>query len=170
MPPEPLLPTVRPIDTVLISREILLESPVTIEAFSSVRGWFDISSCPHPFAKKGSPLHFCSYRLPQLPVVLHNHRTNLSYHFYICNVVRDRQNSNILQFSITDFQHVHEKDRYNKTRLESNSSSLSRTKIFIAEFMFRFPNCTVEPLLINSPDPRWEEKFLAAMSQRKSFP
>ena len=108
MPPELLFPTARPFGAVLIPRENLLESPVTIEAFPSVRGWFDISSCPHPFAKKGSPLHFCSYRLPLLPVVLHNHRTNLSYHFYICNVVRDRQNSNILQFSITDFQHVHE--------------------------------------------------------------
>lgn len=54
--------------------------------------------------------------------------------------------------------------------LQKNGSSLTRAKSFIAEFMFRFPNCTVDPLFIQGPDPRWEEKFLAAMKRRKSFP
>ena len=54
--------------------------------------------------------------------------------------------------------------------LRNNGSSLARAKSFLAEFMFRFPNCTVDPLFIQSPDPRWEEKFLAAMKRRKSYP
>lgn len=54
--------------------------------------------------------------------------------------------------------------------LRNNGSLLARAKSFLSEFMFRFPNCTVEPLFIQTPDPRWEEKFLAAMKRRKSFP
>jgi hypothetical protein len=54
--------------------------------------------------------------------------------------------------------------------LRNNTSCLTRAKSFVSEFMFRFPNCTVEPILIQTPDPRWEEKFLAAMKRRKSFP
>lgn len=54
--------------------------------------------------------------------------------------------------------------------LRNNGSSMTRAKSFLAEFMFNFPNCTVDPLFIQNPDPRWEEKFLAAMKRRKSFP
>ena len=54
--------------------------------------------------------------------------------------------------------------------LRNNGSSMARAKSFLAEFMFNFPNCTVDPLFIQTPDPRWEEKFLTAMKRRKSYP
>ena len=54
--------------------------------------------------------------------------------------------------------------------IRSNASCMTRAKSFVSEFTFQFPNGSVDPLLINEPDPQWEEKFLAAMKRRKTFP
>jgi DNA-binding LacI/PurR family transcriptional regulator len=53
---------------------------------------------------------------------------------------------------------------------KNNETSMQRTKSFLGEFMFRYPDCNVETLFIDGPDPQWEEKFLAALKQRKTLP
>lgn len=52
----------------------------------------------------------------------------------------------------------------------SNLASFTRAKIFLAEFIFEYSGCTVEPYFHNYPDPDWQKKVAAQILARKKLP